>query len=182
MGMLLDLLKGVQIPGSGNRFWNWASKLSEKLETGGGGADVLTFGGVMHRDYSDPVYNPGFLWPGGSGISSSVASFYEMSCIAAKSGTLRNFFLVNYSGGAPGGTGLLDSVTVRVNGVDTGLSILNVAPPSGDHDIYSQTSSEASVVAGDLISVRFVSNSGTPYAANGRLPFMNASVELVSGG
>lgn len=45
MNTLLSLLKGTQIPGPGNRFWNWASKIATKSDNSPL-ARAVTAGGV----------------------------------------------------------------------------------------------------------------------------------------
>lgn len=55
MSKLLSLLKGTQIPGPGNRFWNWASKISEAVDAGGGGGGggctIIPDGGEISGTY-----------------------------------------------------------------------------------------------------------------------------------
>ena len=35
MGTLQQLLQGTQVPGPGNRLWNWAEKVSAAVDSGG---------------------------------------------------------------------------------------------------------------------------------------------------
>lgn len=67
---LQDLLHGTQIPGAGNRFYNWAEKISQTVDAGGGGGGSSPTGVYDTTEYE---YNTSGVWlPIGGGLSFDV--------------------------------------------------------------------------------------------------------------
>lgn len=73
MSKLLSLLKGAQIPGPGNRLWNWASKISEAVDNGGGGGSG---GGYLMAMGTTNGY-----WGLANAVNPPVITTYGYNCI-----------------------------------------------------------------------------------------------------
>lgn len=155
---LVKLLYGTQLVGPGNRFWNWAQKVSAKADQSTGtGSAVLLFGADLAKLQPGPAF--GYLLPGTcGGFSGSLAIDYETSLVMPRAGTLRSLQGSQVFNGDPAPlSGFIASVTLRKNSVDTLLAVSNV--PAGD--AFSNTAVEVSCDPGDLISVKVVVDSYT---------------------
>jgi hypothetical protein len=143
-------------------------EIAYQVVTGGGGIiGVVALSTIFTPTNANETVSP---WVGGAGLESPAASttyFLPLIGFAALetteanrqfkspiAGTLRNLY--SYTGDNGRSTDTI--YTVRINGVDTGITVTVAGGATG---VFEDTTHEVSVAVGDLISLSAVTGTGT---------------------
>lgn len=122
--MLKDYLFGSQIPGAGNRFWNWAEKVSAYADAGaGGGSATCLFGTtVVNSTPSVEFFLPVGACPAEYPLPAvlGLPAFYM---VAPKGGKIKNLTIYQVPFNSE------ERVCTPAGSIDVGVLVNNAATP-----------------------------------------------------